>query len=166
MNLERDKVYMEHILECIDKINNYTGKDRARFMGNEFVQDAVLRRLQIMAESTQRLSDDLKATALDIDWRALSGFRNILVHDYLVAIALKHGAFNVRVFGSVARGEETENSDIDFLIDYDIKKISPWFPAGLIGDLEILLGKKVDVVSAKCLHYFIKDRVLAEAIAL
>ena len=88
MNLERDKVYMEHILECIDKINNYTGKDRARFMGNEFVQDAVLRRLQIMAESTQRLSDDLKATALDIDWRALSGFRNILVHDYLDGIDL------------------------------------------------------------------------------
>ncbi|MCA6510430.1 MAG: nucleotidyltransferase domain-containing protein, partial [Pseudanabaena sp. M109S1SP2A07QC] len=46
----------------------------------------------------------------------------------ILAIALKHGAFNVRVFGSVARGEETENSDIDFLIDYDIKKISPWFP--------------------------------------
>jgi uncharacterized protein with HEPN domain len=88
MNLERDKVYMEHILECIDKINNYTGKDRARFMGNEFLQDAVLRRLQIMAESTQRLSDDLKATALDIDWRALSGFRNILVHDYLDGIDL------------------------------------------------------------------------------
>ncbi|MFM7600769.1 MAG: nucleotidyltransferase family protein [Pseudanabaena sp.] len=84
----------------------------------------------------------------------------------ILEIAAKHGAFNVRVFGSVARGEETENSDIDFLIDYDIKKISPWFPAGLIGDLENLLGKKVDVVSAKCLHYFIKDRVLAEAIAL
>ena len=88
MNLERDKVYMEHILECIDKINNYTGKDRDRFMGDEFVQDAVLRRLQIMAESTQRLSDDLKATALDIDWRALSGFRNVLVHDYLDGIDL------------------------------------------------------------------------------
>jgi uncharacterized protein with HEPN domain len=88
MNLERDKVYMEHILECIDKINNYTGKDRDRFMGDEFVQDAVLRRLQIMAESTQRLSDDLKTTALDIDWRALSGFRNILVHDYLDGIDL------------------------------------------------------------------------------
>jgi predicted nucleotidyltransferase len=84
----------------------------------------------------------------------------------ILAIALKHGAFNVRVFGSVARGEETENSDIDFLIDYDLKKISPWFPTGLIGDLEDLLGKKVDVVSAKGLHYFIKDRVLAEAIAL
>jgi len=84
----------------------------------------------------------------------------------ILQIASKHGAFNVRVFGSVARGEETENSDIDFLIDYDLKKTSPWFPVGLIQDLEALLGRKVDIVPAKCLHYFIKDRVLAEAIDL
>jgi len=47
-----------------------------------------LRRLQIMAESTQRLSDRLKAQAPNVDWRALSGFRNILVHDYLGGISL------------------------------------------------------------------------------
>ena len=84
----------------------------------------------------------------------------------ILAVAARHGAFNVRVFGSVARGEETENSDIDLLVDYDLQKISPWFPVGLISDLEDLLGRKVDVVSAKSLHYFIKDRVLAEAISL
>ncbi len=84
----------------------------------------------------------------------------------ILNIAEKHGAFNIRIFGSVARGEETENSDIDFLIDYDLKKISPWFPVGLINDLEYLLQRKVDVVTAKSLHYFIKDRVLQEAINL
>ena len=84
----------------------------------------------------------------------------------ILKIATKHGAFNVRVFGSVARGEETENSDIDFLIDYDIEKISSWFPVGLIHDLEDLLDRKVDVVSAKSLHEFIKERILAEAIML
>jgi uncharacterized protein len=84
----------------------------------------------------------------------------------ILEIATKHGAFNIRIFGSVARGEETENSDIDFLIDYDLKKISPWFPGGLIMDLEALLEKKVDVVTAKSLHYFIRDRVLKEAINL
>ena len=63
----------------------------------------------------------------------------------ILEIAAKHGAFNVRVFGSVARGEETENSDIDFLINYNINKISSWFPVGLIHDLEDLLGRKVDV---------------------
>ena len=59
----------------------------------------------------------------DLDWNALFYYDET------------SPSFNVRVFGSVARGEETENSDVDFLIDYDIKKISPWFPAGLIGDL-------------------------------
>ena len=50
----------------------------------------------------------------------------------ILKIATNHGAFNVRVFGSVARGEETENSDIDFLIDYDLAKTSSWFPRWII----------------------------------
>ncbi|GEA26832.1 MAG: nucleotidyltransferase domain-containing protein [Microcystis sp. M49629_WE12] len=84
----------------------------------------------------------------------------------ILKIATKHGAFNVRVFGSVARGEETENSDIDFLIDYDLAKTSPWFPGGLLLDLEDLLGCKVDVVTEKSLHHLIKQRILKEAIKL
>lgn len=84
----------------------------------------------------------------------------------ILEIASKHGAFNIRIFGSVARGEETENSDIDFLIDYDLQKISPWFPTGLIIDLEELLERKVDVITVKSLHYFIKDKILKEAINL
>ena len=47
------------------------------------VQDAILRRLQTLAESTQRLSEDLQEKMPTIDWRSISGFRNILVHDYL-----------------------------------------------------------------------------------
>jgi predicted nucleotidyltransferase len=86
--------------------------------------------------------------------------------DEILAIAEKHGAYNVRVFGSVARGEATAESDVDFLIDYDLKKISPWFPAGLMLDLEKLLNRKVDVVSENSLHYFLKDRILQEAISL
>jgi len=84
----------------------------------------------------------------------------------ILQIADQHGAFNVRIFGSVARGEETENSDIDFLIDYDLSKISPWFPVGLIEDLEQILNRKVDVVTAKSLHYFIREKILNEAIKL
>jgi predicted nucleotidyltransferase len=84
----------------------------------------------------------------------------------ILAIALKHGAFNVRVFGSVARGEETENSDIDFLIDYDLNKISPWFPVRLIRDLEGLLGRKVDVVTVQGLKERIRDQVLRDCIVL
>ncbi len=84
----------------------------------------------------------------------------------ILSLAAKHGAFNIRIFGSVARGEETENSDIDFLIDYDLSKTSPWFPGGLLMDLEDLLGRKVDIVTEKSLHPSIKEKVLKEAIKL
>ena len=84
----------------------------------------------------------------------------------IIAIAAKHGAYNVRIFGSVARGEATEKSDIDFLIDYDLAKITPWFPGGLLADLEDLLGYKVDIVTEKSLHDFIRQRIIDEAISL
>jgi len=52
-------------------------------MQSEVIQDAVVRNLQTLAESSQRLSESAKMTQLGIDWRAIAGFRNILVHDYL-----------------------------------------------------------------------------------
>lgn len=84
----------------------------------------------------------------------------------IIEIAKKHGAYNVRVFGSVARGEETPSSDIDFLVDYDLTKISPWFPGGLLADLEDLLGCKVDIVTEQGLHSLIRERILTEAVEL
>ncbi len=84
----------------------------------------------------------------------------------IISLSAKHGAFNIRIFGSVARGEDTANSDIDFLIDYDLSKTSPWFPGGLLIDLEELLGRKVDIVTEKSLHPSIKEKVLKEAIKL
>ncbi|WP_448573711.1 HepT-like ribonuclease domain-containing protein [Trichothermofontia sp.] len=89
MTTHDDRVYLEHILECAALLQDYTGNGKAVFMESVLVQDAVLRRLQTMAESTQRLSDRLKAQAPDVDWRALSGFRNVLVHDYLGGIDLE-----------------------------------------------------------------------------
>ncbi len=84
----------------------------------------------------------------------------------IINIAAKHGAYNVRIFGSVAREEDDENSDIDFLIDYDLSKTSSWFPMGLILDLETLLNRKVDIATDDSLHYFIRDKVLEEAVKL
>ena len=84
----------------------------------------------------------------------------------IIAIAAKHGAFNVRVFGSVARKEADQDSDIDFLVDYSLDDISPWFPAGLKLDLEKLLNRKVDVATEGALKERIRERVLSEAIAL
>lgn len=84
----------------------------------------------------------------------------------ILRIAEKHGAYNVRVFGSVARGEATEESDIDFLVDYDLEKISPWFPGGLLLDLEQLLDRKVDIATVDMLKEKIRDRILDEAVKL
>ncbi len=84
----------------------------------------------------------------------------------IIDIAAQHGAYNIRVFGSVARGEETENSDIDLLIDYHLDKITPWFPSGLIQDLQAILGRKVDIVTVNGLKERIKETVLKEAIKL
>ncbi len=86
--------------------------------------------------------------------------------EIILAIAAKHGAYNVRIFGSVARGEENLESDIDFLIDYDLEKTTPWFPVGLIRDLEMLLNTKVDVVTVEGLKNRIREQVLQESINL
>jgi predicted nucleotidyltransferase len=91
-----------------------------------------------------------------------------LVHDKrdeIQRIATKHGARNIRVFGSVARGEARNDSDIDFLVDTG-PVTSSWFPAGLVLDLEDVLGCKVEVVTEKGLSPFLKERVLQEAVPL
>ena len=80
----------------------------------------------------------------------------------ILQLASQHGALNVRIFGSVVRGEADQKSDIDFLVDLG-QNISPWFPVGLIRDLEQLLGRKVDVVTEKGLKERIRERVLQEA---
>ena len=81
----------------------------------------------------------------------------------ILAVATQHGASNVRVFGSVARGEETAESDIDFLIDYDAEKATPWFPGGLLMDWQDLLGRKVDILTEKGISPLIREQVLSEA---
>ena len=83
----------------------------------------------------------------------------------ILEIAAKHGAYNVRVFGSVARGAAGPESDIDFLIDAG-PNTSPWFPGGLLMDLRDLLGVEIDVVTENGLKARIRERVLAEAVAL
>ena len=80
-------------------------------------------------------------------------------------IAEQHGASNVRVFGSVARGEAKPESDIDLLVDVT-SQTSAWFPAGLILDLEKLLGRRVEVVTERALDEDLRERVLHEAIPL
>lgn len=80
---DADRVLLAHIRDCLDRIREYTNGERARFDASRLVQDAVIRNLQTLAESSQRLSTEIKATEAQIPWRELSGFRNVIVHGYL-----------------------------------------------------------------------------------
>lgn len=83
----------------------------------------------------------------------------------ILRIAASHGASNVRVFGTIARGENGPESDIDFLVDLEAGR--DLFDLGsLQADLRDLLGTSVDLVEASCLHPYIRQQVLAEAVAL
>lgn len=82
--MKDDRLYRYHILESIDKITSYIeGVSRDEFLNSTLIQDAVLRNLQVLAESTQRLSPEFKAKHSEIEWHSIAGLRNILVHDYL-----------------------------------------------------------------------------------
>jgi uncharacterized protein len=83
----------------------------------------------------------------------------------ILALSALHGAHNVRVFGSVARGEEGPKSDLDLLVDLDPGR--NYLDLGhLLVDLQDLLGCQVDVVPSGDLHWFIRDRILQEAVPL
>jgi predicted nucleotidyltransferase len=83
----------------------------------------------------------------------------------ILTIAARHGVRRVRVFGSFARGDAGPDSDIDLLIEAG-PQTPPWFPGGLLVDLEEELGRRVDVAEESTLHPLVRDRVLHEAIPL
>jgi predicted nucleotidyltransferase len=83
----------------------------------------------------------------------------------ILRIAARYGAYNVRIFGSVARGEADEKSDIDFLVNMESGR-NLFDLGGLLSDLEDLLGCNVDVVTEDGLRDRIRNRVLNEAVAM
>lgn len=82
--------------------------------------------------------------------------------DDILKIASRYGARKIRVFGSVVRGEDRPDSDVDFLVDLEDGR-SLMDLGGLLMDLQNLLGRNVDIVTEKGLHWYIKDRILHEA---
>lgn len=81
--MKDDRLYLLHISESLQRIEEYVIGGKEAFFADRKTQDAVLHNLQTLAESSQRLSDALKASRPEIDWRGIAGLRNILVHDYL-----------------------------------------------------------------------------------
>lgn len=76
------RIYITHALECIVRIQEYTSGGQDEFMASEMIQDAVIRNLQVLCESLSRVPDELQMKYPEIEWRGISGLRNILVHDY------------------------------------------------------------------------------------
>jgi len=81
--MKDERLYLIHILECISRIEQYAAAGKDAFLRETMRQDAVLRNLQTLAESTQHLSAPLKMINRDVPWERIAGFRNVLVHEYL-----------------------------------------------------------------------------------
>ena len=80
---EADRVLLAHMRECLDRIFEFTQAQRSHFDASRLVQDAVIRNLQTLTESSQRLSSEIKAIEPQVPWRELAGFRNVIVQGYL-----------------------------------------------------------------------------------
>jgi uncharacterized protein len=93
---------------------------------------------------------------------------NMLQHEVerkredVLRICERHGVTSVMVFGSIVRGEAGLDSDLDLLVERDGER-TPWWPGGIVGELEELLGRRVDVVTLDALHPLIRDAVRKEA---
>jgi len=81
--MKDDRLYLIHILECVSRIAQYTAGGKDEFFRDSKTQDAVIRNLQILAESSQRISSTLKDAHAEVGWGKIAGFRNVLVHEYL-----------------------------------------------------------------------------------
>jgi len=81
--VKSDRAYLEHMLDMIDRIELATAAGRTAFLESVLHQDAVLRNLHTLTETTQRLSADLRDAHPEVNWAALAAFRNVVVHDYL-----------------------------------------------------------------------------------
>lgn len=81
--MKDERLYLIHILEGIERIQSYTSSGPDEFFSSNMIQDAVLRNLQTLAESTMRLSDALKSANPEVPWRSIAGFRNVVAHGYL-----------------------------------------------------------------------------------
>ena len=107
--MKDDRLYLIHITECIERIERYTAPGHDAFLSDTMIQDAVLRNLHTLSESTQRLSDALKDQHPAVDWTSIAAFRNVVVHDYL-------GIDLPRIWDIVERDLPTLKRAIDLIL--------------------------------------------------
>lgn len=76
------RVYLAHILECIERIERFTRGGREDFFREVLIQDAVIRNVEIIGEAAKRVDDDYRATHPQIPWRGMTALRDVLIHQY------------------------------------------------------------------------------------
>ena len=81
--MNKDRLYLESIGECLERIEEYAAADEDAFMNSRLIQDGVIRNLELIGEATKNLSADLRAANPEIPWRQIAGMRDVLIHDYL-----------------------------------------------------------------------------------
>ena len=81
--MKDSRLYLIHIQDCIQRVETYTTDGKADFLEDVKTQDAVIRNLEVLCESTRQLPNNWKAAHPEIDWRQVSDFRNFLAHQYL-----------------------------------------------------------------------------------
>ena len=81
--MNKDRLYLESIRDCLERIAEYTEHGEATFLASRLIQDGVIRNLEVIGEATKNLSEDLRAANPSIPWRQIAGMRDVLIHDYL-----------------------------------------------------------------------------------
>jgi len=82
---KEERIYLEHIVECIDSVKQYTDEigTLEKMLVSPLYEDAILRRIHVMSESMLRLEEGTKQAMPEIPWKAIKNFRNLIVHGYL-----------------------------------------------------------------------------------
>lgn len=81
--MKDDRLYLHHMLERCHRITRFIGPGREAFLGSEEMQDAVIRNVEVIGEAAKRVSADARARLNDLDWKAICGMRDVLIHDYI-----------------------------------------------------------------------------------
>lgn len=80
--MKEQRLYLIHIAECIEKIEQYTKEGKTEFLSDSKTQDAVIRNFEIIGEAVKRLSEKTRQLFSQIPWRQFAGFRDVLIHQY------------------------------------------------------------------------------------